>query len=342
MNTPHRRGLVAGLARIDRVAVCTVALALLACTAHAGGSHYGPAPGAPERFEGALKEWAVPEPAFPRDPTPAPDGSLYFVHMLGDRLGRFDPKSERFESWPLPAGTRPHNVVVDSEGIAWITGQSAHAMLRFDPRSGQTQRIATQGDPHTAIIDAQGTLWFTMAAKGWIGRLDRKTLALQEIKVRGIPYGLTVDAKGRVWTALINQHRLAIIDPATAAVRELPLADGSAPMRMAAAPDGRLWATLHGSNRLIAVDPVAEKVVEDIALPAGPQGKAYAVTIDRAGTLWVNEINTDTVLRRAVGEREWRVFELPTARAAIRKMVVDAEGALWYLGTNNNRLGRIR
>jgi virginiamycin B lyase len=35
------------------------------------------------------------------------------------------------------------------------------------------------------------------------------------------------------------------------------------------------------------------------------------------------------------------VFTLPSKNAGIRKMIVDAEGRLWYMGSHNGRLGVI-
>jgi streptogramin lyase len=39
---------------------------------------------------------------------------------------------------------------------------------------------------------------------------------------------------------------------------------------------------------------------------------------------------------------ELKVVKLPTPAAGIRKMIVDAQGQLWYMGSQNGRLGRVR
>jgi virginiamycin B lyase len=82
-------------------------------------------------------------------------------------------------------------------------------------------------------------------------------------------------------------------------------------------------------------------VVKEYALPAGSGGGPYAVNVDAAGIVWANEIQTDTVVRLDPKTEQMRVFQLPSKGAGIRKMAVDTEGRLWYMGSHNGRLGVI-
>jgi virginiamycin B lyase len=82
-------------------------------------------------------------------------------------------------------------------------------------------------------------------------------------------------------------------------------------------------------------------VVKAYPLPAGPNGGPYAVSVDGAGIVWANEIQTDTVIRLDPRTEQLRVFELPSKKVGIRKMIVDADGRLWYMGSHNGRLGVI-
>jgi virginiamycin B lyase len=65
------------------------------------------------------------------------------------------------------------------------------------------------------------------------------------------------------------------------------------------------------------------------------------VTVDGAGMVWANEINTDTVVRLNPVNGEMRVVRLPSKNVGIRKMVTDASGRLWYMGSHNGRLGLV-
>jgi virginiamycin B lyase len=110
---------------------------------------------------------------------------------------------------------------------------------------------------------------------------------------------------------------------------------------MAAAPDGSLWVTLAASGEVVRVDPATGKVNRVYAFPAGPKSDPYAVTVDGAGIVWVSELSSDTVVRLDPARGQAQRFSLPSKGAGIRKMIVDAEGRLWYMGSHNGRLGVI-
>ncbi|MBI4736618.1 MAG: hypothetical protein HY766_11290 [candidate division NC10 bacterium] len=65
------------------------------------------------------------------------------------------------------------------------------------------------------------------------------------------------------------------------------------------------------------------------------------MTVDGAGVVWVNEISSDAVVRLDPAAGQARLFNLPSKGVGIRKMIVDTEGRLWYMGSHNGRLGVI-
>jgi virginiamycin B lyase len=311
--------------------------------ASAGGSNYGIAPGARPVLEGKISEWPVPTPKFARDPAPGPDGNIYIAVMRGNKIARFDTRAKTFKEWDLPEGAQPHGLLVDRRGQVWYTGNGNGTIGQLDPATGKVieHKAPSGGDPHTLIMDEAGVIWFTVQGGSRIGRLDTRTGKITEYPTAGRPYGIALDKAGNVWFCQISAGKLGKLDPKTGTLTELVLERGSQPRRMAAAPDGSLWVTLYGKGTLLRVDPVAGKVVKEYALPAGPSGGPYAVTVDGAGIVWANEIATDTVVRLDPKTEQIRVFPLPSKGVGIRKMVVDAEGRLWYMGSHNGRLGVI-
>ena len=57
--------------------------------------------------------------------------------------------------------------------------------------------------------------------------------------------------------------------------------------------------------------------------------------------MWANEIETDTVVRLDPSTGDLKVVLLPSRGLKIRKMAIDAQGRLWYMGSANGRLGVI-
>lgn len=52
-----------------------------------------------------IKEWDVPTAnSLPHDPAIAPDGALWYTGQRSNTLGRFDPKTKSFATWPIPSG----------------------------------------------------------------------------------------------------------------------------------------------------------------------------------------------------------------------------------------------
>ena len=325
------------------ISLAALPMVLAAGVAGAGGSNYGIAPGARPNLEGKVHEWVVPTPKFARDPAPGPDGNIYISVMNGNKIARFDPKTATFKEWELPSGSQPHGLLVDKGGIVWYTGHGNGTIGRLDPVTGQvTQyRAPSGGDPHSLVIDDRGIVWFTVNGGNRIGRLDTNTGVVTEFKAGGHPYGLALDRAGNVWFCEISGGKLGKLDPRTGKITELALEPDSQPRRMAAAPDGTLWVTLYGKGKLIHVDVGGDRVIKEYALPAGPTGGPYAVNVDAAGMVWANEIQTDTVLRLDPTTGAIRVFPLPSKGVGIRKMAVDAQGRLWYMGSHNGHLGMI-
>jgi virginiamycin B lyase len=174
-----------------------------------------------------------------------------------------------------------------------------------------------------------GNIYIAVMHGNKIARFDTHTQTFHE----------ALDKAGNVWFCEIGAGKLGKFDPKTGIITELTLESGSQPRRMATAPDGSLWVTLYGKGKLLHIDLVAAKVMHEYVLPGGPNSGPYAVTVDGAGIVWTNEFATDTIVLLDPQTGQMRPFLLPSKGIGIRKMIVDAEGRLWYMGSHNGRLG---
>lgn len=319
-------------------------LILVPAMAMAGGSNYTVRPGVSQAV-GKVSEWPVPTPKFARDPAVAPDGRIYIAVMHGNRLARFDPATQKFDEWDLPSGTRPHGLVADENGTLWMTGNGNGTLLEVPFRNGQpgpmvAHKTLSGGSPHTIIFDGRNqALWFTNQSGDKVTRFDRAAKKMTDFSTRDGPYGLALDQQGNVWFCQASGQRVGRIDAATGQVSEIDLGRGSQPRRISAAPDNTLWVARYGDGKLTHIDAGSSKIIKSYELPAGASGRPYAVTVDGAGKVWVNEIGTDTVVLFDPAIEKFRVIALPTNNEGIRKMVVDAQGRLWYMGSHSGKLG---
>jgi virginiamycin B lyase len=58
--------------------------------------------------------------------------------------------------------------------------------------------------------------------------------------------------------------------------------------------------------------------------------------------VFADEINANTVVSLNPTNGELRVVKLPTENTGIRKMIVDAGGRVWYMGSHSGKLGMIQ
>lgn len=323
---------------------CLFVLFLL-CTgeALAGSLNYGVAPGA-RRITGKISEWPVPIAKYVRDPAIGPDGSVYFAARAGDKIVRFDPKSNSFQEWNVPAGMQPRGLLVSLDNKVIFGGPGNSSIGELDPSSGKLKLYklpSIDSDPYTLVFDAEDNVWFTQRRAGKLGKLERASGRITEYPIGEGPYSLSLDKRGYIWVSRRSADRFARLDPKTGEITELTLAKGSQPRRTAVAPDGMLWVALYGTGKLAKIDPASIRVAKEYDLPGGPNAGPYAVNADADGRIWVSEIQTDNVIMLDPRDESMRVYRLPTRDSGVRKAAIDPNGRYWYLGSNSGKLGVI-
>ncbi len=317
-----------------------VVLAIGACEPVAAAST-GAQPGV-KMVSGTVTEWAVPTPRYARDPAIGRDGKVYFAVKRGDKIARFDPRSQRFHEWAVPEGSRPQGLVVMPDGRVIFGGTG---LGELDPSTGtvrQFRRPASDGGlVYSLALGADETVWFTARSVGKLGKLEPSSGRITEFAIGDDPYGVAVDSRGHVWVTRKSADRLTRFDPATGQITDMILPRGSQPRRITATADGILWVTLYGVGRLAKIDPITVTVVKEYPMPGGPNGGPYAVNADATGRIWVFEVQTDQVIMLNPASDTIRIFKLPTRDGGVRNAAIDAEGRYWYIGSISGKLGVI-
>ena len=308
----------------------------------------------------SIDQWQVPyDNARPRDPSVAPDGSIFFVGQRanGNYVARFDPETEMFTRFALPDGTLPHTNAVADDGIVWVAGNGNGTIVRLDPETRETRVIPVMldgdpdTDPHTMVFDGLGGLWFTAQQTHFVGHLNLETEEVRTVRTspagtRSGPYGIVVDeATGRPWFVLFHTNRIGTIDPITMELEtfDLPNAD-SRPRRIARTDDGMIWYVDYSRGYLGMLDPVTGEVAEWQS-PAGANARGYGMTLDDAGRIWY--VETGVQPNRMVAfdtAREAFVYgeDIPgEGRNGVRHMVFDPERRVVWYGSDINFIGAV-
>src|SRR5882757_495104 len=108
--------------------------------------------------------------------------------------------------YDLPEGANPHDVAPAPDGTVWFTGQRQGFLGRFDPKSGNVDKVplGPGAAPHGVIVGPEGAAWVTEGGQNAIARVDPAT---KTVKLFPLPKDFpganlntpAFDKKGIVW-----------------------------------------------------------------------------------------------------------------------------------------------
>ena len=87
----------------------------------------------------------------------------------------------RLETFPVPAGGRPHDVAPAADGGVWFTAQGAGYLGHLDPATGRVSQVPLRSGsaPHGVIVGPDGAAWVTDGGLNAIVCVDATTRAVQ-------------------------------------------------------------------------------------------------------------------------------------------------------------------
>jgi streptogramin lyase len=218
--------------------------------------------------------------------------------------------------WDLPRPTiEPHDVVVDSKGMAWFSNFGEQTIGKFDPRTGKLIEIPVpelkKGSPLGALsirMDRDENMWLGLMYQGAVAKLDTKTEKLQ------------------VWNAPPEWNR-----PNTQINMTSPMNIGV---------DGKVWAQNNGFAGVHRIDLATGKWEVWEPYKAAPVGhNIYDVISDSQNNGWFTNIGREHIGRIDAKTGEVKIYETPTKSSGPRRGSMDAQDRLWFGQYRGNRIG---
>jgi virginiamycin B lyase len=255
---------------------------------------------------GQMEDFPVPDigTAAVHSAVPAPDGSVWLAEQGSNKLGRWDPVTEKITEYPdayipgkegLAAGGTKHTIRVDNKGRVWASGQP---FSMFDPETGKYTHFDELKNTYDVFPDKNGDIWFTFQTANQIGKIDGKTLIVTKWTMptpNCFARRMAMDADGIIWIGEFDAGKIARFDPALQTFKEFPL--------------------------------------------PGPDPTPYALGIDADGYIWYNSHRQDVVGRLDPKSGKVIEYPFPHPELSMREFFLDAQGRMWY-GTNpNNKVG---
>jgi virginiamycin B lyase len=254
---------------------------------------------------GEMSDFPVPNvgTAAVHSAVPASDGSVWLTEQGSNKIGRWDPRSQKiteFQDAYLPgrlgygAGSK-HTLRFDPDGNVWSSG---NPLTRFDPKMKKFTRFDDIPSTYDVEEARDGNIWFTKPDTGQIGRVDWKTLKVSlwsPPTPKSFPRRMQIDADGIVWFGEFTAGKIGRFDPKTEAFIEYPL--------------------------------------------PGPEPTPYGFGIDSDNQIWYASYNMDVLGRLDPKTGITVEYPFPHSENTIREFFPDAQGRMWYGSPSNNKVG---
>jgi virginiamycin B lyase len=216
--------------------------------------------------------------------------------------------------YDLPKPIRqPHDVIVDSDGMAWYTSFGEQIFGKLDPKTGKTTEFAVPllkpGSPTGELsvrADEDGNMWLGMMFQGGVAKFDRKT---EKFQTWNIPPEYN---KGYTQT---NQT-----DPMHSKV------------------DGKVWVQESGTFTLFRLEPATGKFEYFEPFPQ-PSPNIYDIIADSQNNVYFTVFGEDQIGRIDAKTGKITFYKTPTPNSAPRRGSIDSRDRLWFGEYRGNRIG---
>ena len=218
------------------------------------------------------------------------EGNLWLGILWQGTIGKFDPRTEKFDLWTIDEDARLGMVSVDSSGNAWAVSSPTSGVYRLDTASGKFTKysIPSQRGVYGMALDSKDVVYFCELDGGKIGRFDPKTEKFTEWPTPtpdSGPRRMEIDAQDRFWFAEFYAGQIGMFDPKTETIKE--------------------W-----------------------AIPGNPYAAPYDVAVDnKEGAVWANDFNNNRIFRFDMETEQFTEFLLPEPNIEIRHLYVDSSTA---------------
>ncbi len=225
-----------------------------------------------------------------------------------------------YTEYDLPRETiSPHDVVVDSGGIAWYSSFGEQNLGRLDPKTGKVTEFAIDvhkpGFP-TGLLglraDRAGNLWLGNMYQATIVKFDPRTTKFTTWK---LPSEQNIDA------AQIN-----MVSPQHAHV------------------DGKVWTQNNGFAGVHRLDVASGKIETWEPFKSAPKGEPhniYDVIPDSQNNAYFTDFRQRHIGRIDAKTGEVKLFTIPTPASAPRRGMMDAKDRLWFGQYRGDRIAML-
>jgi len=219
-----------------------------------------------------------------------------------------------YTEYDLPQRTRqPHDVIVDSDGIAWYASFGEQILGKLDPRTGKITeyKIPTlKPDMPTGILalrfDEDENLWMGMQFQGGIAKFDKRT---EKFQTWSLPQEINGDYV-QINQVSADHHKI----------------------------DGKVWLQDAGTYTVLRLDTSSGKfeVFEPFKVP---RPNIYDVISDAQNNAYFTVFGREQIGKIDAKTGKISIYPTPSKGSAPRRGMMDAMGRLWFGENRADRIG---
>jgi virginiamycin B lyase len=216
--------------------------------------------------------------------------------------------------YDLPKRTRqPHDVIVDSQGMAWFASFGEPILGKLDPKTGKvTEYTMPVLKPGHVIgnldieFDKGENIWIAMTFQGAVAKFDRNT---EKFQVFRLPPEMDGDYREITFVSPQNSH-----------------------------VDGKVWINDSGTYTQLRLD-IASGKFEVFESGPVPRPNTYEVTSDAENNGWFLMFGREDVGRVDAKTGKVTTYKTPTLGSGPRRGMIDEQGRFWFGENRANRIG---
>jgi virginiamycin B lyase len=219
-----------------------------------------------------------------------------------------------YTEYDLPQRTRqPHDVIVDSHGMAWYASFGEQILGKVDTKTGKvTEYEIPRLKPNmpTGILavrfDEDENIWLGMQFQGGIAKFDQKT---EKFQTWSLPPELNGDHV-QINQVSADHHKV----------------------------DGKVWLQDAGTYTVLRLDEKTGKfeVFEPYKIP---RPNIYDVISDPQNNVYFTVFGRENIGRIDAKTGKISLYQTPSRGSAPRRGMLDAQGRLWFGENRANRIG---
>lgn len=211
----------------------------------------------------------------------------------------------------------PHDVVVDSEGMAWYSDFGEQFIGKVDPKTGKVTEfpipVLKKGFPTGTLdlqLDKDENLWVSLMYQGGIAKFDKKS---EKFQIFSLPNEWQKDHTQQSMVSASSSH-----------------------------VDGKVWTNNQDDHSILRLD-IATGKFENLGTFAIPGAKrtisAYGIPADLDNNIYLLEFGADNIGRIDAKTKKFTAYKTPTPSSRPRRGRVDAQNRLWFAEYGANGIG---